>query len=69
METIDSSRFILKHQYPENDHGQIELTLQNHTVNGPEFVGLPKEFINTLDSFRRDDITKYPGTILKTVLA
>ena len=55
LETIDSSRFILKH--PQNNNDQIEFTLQNHSINGPVFVGLPQELINTLDCFRKDDIT------------
>ena len=65
VEVIDCERFVLKH----HDQNQIECSIQQDSAGDLKWIGLPPELMKQMGKFNKEDIKKYPATILKTIIS
>lgn len=62
----DEKNFILKHR--EDAEPAINIAFRESSDGGNEWVGLPEALKMQLNVFSAEEISAYPGTLLKVIL-
>ncbi len=62
----DDRNFVLRHKTDETQ--AIQVVMRENDAGGFEWIGLPEAFKRQLTVFSEEEISQYPGTVLKVIL-